>query len=404
MSLIVQKFGGTSVADSGRLRHVAQIITNTYKAGNQVVAVLSAQGDTTDELIEKAREINPGASTREMDMLLSTGEQISVALCAMAVEALGFPVVSLTGWQAGVVTNTVSMNARIKKVDTERIEAELDARRIVIVTGFQGINKYDDVTTLGRGGSDTTAVALAAAMNADVCEIYTDVDGVYSADPRIVPNARKMDEVTYEEMLEFASLGAKVLHNRCVEMARRYNVKLVVKSSMSEEEGTVVKESTKMEKMLISGVATDKNIAKITVAGMKDDPESTFRLLNLLAKHGMNIDVMIQSLEKDGTKTLTFTIARPDMLMAAELLKQHGDVLGRVDISCEEDVAKVSVVGAGVSSNPGVAAKMFEALSDAGINTDMITTSEIRITAVIAEDEAEAAMRVVHDRFAAEWE
>ena len=402
--LAVMKFGGSSVADLEKIRNVAERCIKKWKEGNQVIVVLSAMGKTTDGLIGQAHQIADMPSRREMDMLLSTGEQVSVSLMAMTMLKMGVPAISLNAWQVAMHTTSAYQNAKLKRIDTERIQKELDSNKIVVVTGFQGINKYDDVTTLGRGGSDTTAVALAAAMNADVCEIYTDVDGVYSADPRIVPNARKMDEVTYEEMLEFASLGAKVLHNRCVEMARRYNVKLVVKSSMSEEEGTVVKESTKMEKMLISGVATDKNIAKITVAGMKDDPESTFRLLNLLAKHGMNIDVMIQSLEKDGTKTLTFTIARPDMLMAAELLKQHGDVLGRVDISCEEDVAKVSVVGAGVSSNTGVAAKMFEALSDAGINTDMITTSEIRITAVIAEDEAEAAMRVVHDRFAAEWE
>lgn len=402
--LAVMKFGGSSVADLEKIRNVAERCIKKWKEGNQVIVVLSAMGKTTDGLIGQAHQIADMPSRREMDMLLSTGEQVSVSLMAMTMLKMGVPAISLNAWQVAMHTTSAYQNAKLKRIDTERIQKELDSNKIVVVTGFQGINKYDDVTTLGRGGSDTTAVALAAAMNADVCEIYTDVDGVYSADPRIVPNARKMDEVTYEEMLEFASLGAKVLHNRCVEMARRYNVKLVVKSSMSEEEGTVVKESTKMEKMLISGVATDKNIAKITVAGMKDDPESTFRLLNLLAKHGMNIDVMIQSLEKDGTKTLTFTIARPDMLMAAELLKQHGDVLGRVDISCEEDVAKVSVVGAGVSSNPGVAAKMFEALSDAGINTDMITTSEIRITAVIVEDEAEAAMRVVHDRFAAEWE
>ncbi len=272
MSLIVQKFGGTSVADSGRLRHVAQIITDTYKAGNQVVAVLSAQGDTTDELIEKAREINPGASTREMDMLLSTGEQISVALCAMAVEALGFPVVSLTGWQAGMVTNTVSMNARIKKVDTERIEAELDARRIVIVTGFQGINRYDDVTTLGRGGSDTSAVALAASLHADLCQIYTDVDGVYTADPRLVPHARKLDEVTYNEMLELATLGAQVLHNRSVEMAKKYNVSLEVLSSFSGNPGTKVKEVAKrMEKSYISSVAKDTNIARIALLGVPNE-------------------------------------------------------------------------------------------------------------------------------------
>ena len=402
--LAVMKFGGSSVADLGKIRNVAERCIKKWKDGNQVIVVLSAMGKTTDGLISQSQQITDMPSRREMDMLLSTGEQVSVSLMAMTMLQMGVPAISLNAWQVAMHTTSAYQNAKLKRIDTERIRKELDSNKIVVVTGFQGINKYEDVTTLGRGGSDTTAVALAAAMNADVCEIYTDVDGVYSADPRIVPNARKMEEVTYEEMLEFASLGAKVLHNRCVEMARRYNVKLVVKSSMSEAEGTVVKESTKMEKMLISGVATDKNIAKITVAGMKDDPESTFRLLNLLAKHGMNIDVMIQSLEKDGTKTLTFTIARPDMLMAAELLKQHSDVLGTVNISCEEDVAKVSVVGAGVSSNPGVAAKMFEALSDAGINTDMITTSEIRITAVIAENEAEAAMRAVHDRFAAEWE
>ena len=402
--LAVMKFGGSSVADLGKIRNVAERCIKKWKDGNQVIVVLSAMGKTTDGLISQAQQITDMPSRREMDMLLSTGEQVSVSLMAMTMLQMGVPAISLNAWQVAMHTTSAYQNAKLKRIDTERIRKELDSNKIVVVTGFQGINKYEDVTTLGRGGSDTTAGALAAAMNADVCEIYTDVDGVYSADPRIVPNARKMEEVTYEEMLEFASLGAKVLHNRCVEMARRYNVKLVVKSSMSEAEGTVVKESTKMEKMLISGVATDKNIAKITVAGMKDDPESTFRLLNLLAKHGMNIDVMIQSLEKDGTKTLTFTIARPDMLMAAELLKQHSDVLGTVNISCEEDVAKVSVVGAGVSSNPGVAAKMFEALSDAGINTDMITTSEIRITAVIAENEAEAAMRAVHDRFAAEWE
>ena len=393
--LAVMKFGGSSVADLGKIRNVAERCIKKWKDGNQVIVVLSAMGKTTDGLISKAQQITDMPSRKEMDMLFSTGEQVSVSLMAMTMLQMGVPAISLNAWQVAMHTTSAYQNAKLKRIDTERIRKELDSNKIVVVTGFQGINKYEDVTTLGRGGSDTTAVALAAAMNADVCEIYTDVDGVYSADPRIVPNARKMEEVTYEEMLEFASLGAKVLHNRCVEMARRYNVKLVVKSSMSEAEGTVVKESTKMEKMLISGVATDKNIAKITVAGMKDDPESTFRLLNLLAKHGMNIDVMIQSLEKDGTKTLTFTIARPDMLMAAELLKQHSDVLGTVNISCEEDVAKVSVVGAGVSSNPGVAAKMFEALSDAGINTDMITTSEIRITAVIAENEAEAAMRAV---------
>lgn len=402
--LVVMKFGGSSVADLEKIRNVAERCIKKRKEGNQVVVVLSAMGKTTDGLLAQAGEISKMPSRREMDMLLATGEQVSVSLMAMTMIQLGVTAISLNAWQVPMHTTSAYQNAKLKRVDTERITKELDSNKIVVVTGFQGINKYDDVTTLGRGGSDTTAVALAAALNADLCEIYTDVDGVYTADPRIVPDARKMPEVTYEEMLEFASLGAKVLHSRCVEMARRYNVNLVVKSSMSEEEGTIVKETTKMEKMLISGVAVDKNIAKIAVSGMKDNPESTFRLLNLMAKNGVNIDVMIQSLEKDGTKTLTFTVARPDRMMTLDLLKKYSDVIGNANVGCEEDVAKVSVVGAGVSSNPGVAAKMFEALSNAGINTDMVTTSEIRITAVIKESEAEMAMRAVHDRFASEWE
>ena len=402
--LVVMKFGGSSVADLDKIRNVAERCIKKWKEGNQVVVVLSAMGKTTDRLLAQAGEISSMPSRREMDMLLATGEQVSVSLMAMTMIQMGVTAISLNAWQVPMHTTSAYQNATLKRIDSERITKELDSNKIVVVTGFQGINKYDDVTTLGRGGSDTTAVALAAALNADLCEIYTDVDGVYTADPRIVPKARKMPEVTYEEMLEFASLGAKVLHSRCVEMARRYDVNLVVRSSMSEEEGTVVKETTKMEKMLISGVAVDKNIAKIAVSGMKDNPESTFKLLNLMAKNGVNIDVMIQSLEKDGTKTLTFTVARPDMMMTLDLLKKYSDVIGNANVSCEEDVAKVSVVGAGVSSNPGVAAKMFEALSNAGINTDMVTTSEIRITAVIKESEAETAMRAVHDRFASEWD
>ena len=401
--LAVMKFGGSSVADLDKIRNVAEQCIKKWREGNQVVVVLSAMGKTTDHLLSQAAHISSMPSRREMDMLLATGEQVSVSLMAMTMIQMGVTAISLNAWQVPMYTTSAYQNAKLKRIDTERIRKELDSNKIVVVTGFQGVNKYEDVTTLGRGGSDTTAVALAAALHADVCEIYTDVDGVYTADPRIVPDARKMPEVTYEEMLELASLGAKVLHNRCVEMARRYNVKLVVKSSMTEGEGTIVKESTKMEKMLISGVATDKNIAKISVAGMKNDPESTFKLLNLMAGNNMNIYVMIQSLDNDGTKTLTFTVARADMLVTMKLLEDHKDVLGDVHITCQEDVAKVSVVGAGVSANAGVAAKMFEALSGAGINTDMITTSEIRITAVVREDEAEMAMRAVHERFAEEW-
>ena len=400
MSLIVQKLGGTSVADSGRLRHVAQIITDTYKAGNQVVAVLSAQGDTTDELIEKAREINPGASTREMDMLLSTGEQISVALCAMAVEALGFPVVSLTGWQAGMVTNTVSMNARIKKVDTERIEAELDARRIVIVTGFQGINRYDDVTTLGRGGSDTSAVALAASLHADLCQIYTDVDGVYTADPRLVPHARKLDEVTYNEMLELATLGAQVLHNRSVEMAKKYNVSLEVLSSFSGNPGTKVKEVAKrMEKSYISSVAKDTNIARIALLGVPNEIGTSFKVFSLLAQHNINVDIILQGIGHEEGKDICFTVAQSDLAMAEKLLRENQERIRFRVLETNADVAKVSVVGAGVIGNPGVAAKLFEALYDAGININMISTSEIKISVLVERRDAEKAVQVIHDKF-----
>ena len=399
MSLIVQKFGGTSVRDAKRIRNVAGIIAETYLAGNDVIVVLSAQGDTTDDLIAKAEEINPHASKREMDMLLSTGEQISVALCAMALEAMGLPCISLAAWQVGIQSTSVHSDARIKKIDTERIQSELDQHRIVIVTGFQGLNKYEDITTLGRGGSDTSAVALAAVLHADLCQIYTDVDGVYTADPRIVPNARKMEEVTYDEMLEMASLGAKVLHSRCVEIAKKYGVELLVCSSLNRNSGTMVREKTKMEKMLISGVAADKNVAKIRVAGLGNDPESTFRLLNLLDRNNLNIDVMIQSLGKDGTKSVSFTVAKPDMLRTIDVLNDNKDSLGIKKLDYDENVAKISVIGAGVRSHSGVAAKMFGALANAGINTEMITTSEIRITALIDEAYADQAMRAIHETF-----
>ncbi|MCD7907756.1 MAG: aspartate kinase [Clostridium sp.] len=400
MSLIVQKFGGSSVADGDRLRHVAQIITDTYKAGNQVVAVLSAQGDTTDDLIEKAREINPHASTREMDMLLSTGEQISVALCAMAVEALGCPVVSLTGWQAGMVTNTVSMNARIKKVDTERIESELDARRIVIVTGFQGINRLDDVTTLGRGGSDTSAVALAASLHADLCQIYTDVDGVYTADPRLVPHARKLDEVTYNEMLELATLGAQVLHNRSVEMAKKYNVKLEVLSSFSGNPGTKVKEVAKrMEKTYISSVAKDTNIARIALLGVPNEIGTSFKVFSLLAQHNINVDIILQGIGHEQGKDICFTVAEHDLATSEQLLRENQERIRFRELETNADVAKVSVVGAGVIGNPGVAARLFEALYDAGININMISTSEIKISVLVERRDAEKAVQVIHDKF-----
>ena len=399
MGLIVQKFGGTSVADTERLRNVARIITDTYKAGNQVVVVLSAQGDTTDDLIEKAKEINPEGSNREMDMLLSTGEQISVALCAMAIEALGYPVVSLTGWQAGILTDTAAKNARIKKIDTERLEAELDQKRIVIVTGFQGVDRNQNITTLGRGGSDTTAVALAAALHADKCEIYTDVDGVYTADPRIVKNARKIDEIIYDEMLELATSGAKVLHNRSVEMAKKYGVELVVRSSLTSEEGTVVKEVVKMEKMLITGVAADRNTVRISAIGVKDEPGIAFKLFNTLARNNINVDIILQSVGRNGTKDISFTVSEDDLQEALQILEEKKDVLTIKEITYSTDVAKVSIVGAGMLSNPGVAAKMFESLFNSNINISMISTSEIRITVLIDEKDTEKAMIAIHDGF-----
>lgn len=400
MGLIVQKFGGTSVADTERLRNVAKIITDTYKAGNQVVVVLSAQGDTTDDLIEKAKEINPEGSNREMDMLLSTGEQISVALCALAIEALGYPVVSLTGWQAGIRTDTAAKNARIKKIDTERLEAELDQKRIVIVTGFQGVDRNQNITTLGRGGSDTSAVALAAALEADLCQIYTDVDGVYTADPRHVKGARKLDEVTYNEMLELATLGAQVLHNRSVELAKKYNVKLEVLSSFTGHPGTKVKGVVKrMEKTAVSSVAKDKDIARIALIGVPNEVGTSFKVFSLLAQNHINVDIILQGIGHEEGKDICFTVAEDDLKKAAELLESHKDELRFARLETNADIAKVSVVGSGMINNPGVAAKLFEALYDAHININMISTSEIKISVLVDKKDADRAVQAVHDKF-----
>ena len=400
MGLIVQKFGGTSVADTERLRNVARIITDTYKAGNQVVVVLSAQGDTTDDLIEKAKEINPEGSNREMDMLLSTGEQISVALCAMAIEALGYPVVSLTGWQAGILTDTAAKNARIKKIDTERLEAELDRKRIVIVTGFQGVDRNQNITTLGRGGSDTSAVALAAALEADLCQIYTDVDGVYTADPRYVKGAKKLDEVTYNEMLELATLGAQVLHNRSVELAKKYNVKLEVLSSFTGHPGTKVKGVAKrMEKTAVSSVAKDKDIARIALVGVPNEVGTSFKVFSLLAQNHINVDIILQGIGHEEGKDICFTVAEGDLKKAAELLESHKAELRFARLETNADIAKVSVVGSGMINNPGVAAKLFEALYDAHININMISTSEIKISVLVDKKDADRAVQAVHDKF-----
>ena len=397
--LVVKKFGGSSVADKERIFNVARRCIEDYEKGNDVVVVLSAMGKTTDGLIAKAHEINPNPPKRELDMLLVTGEQVSVALMAMAMSSLGVPAVSLNAAQVVMHTSSAYGSAKLKRIDVERIRHELESRRIVIVTGFQGINKYDDFTTLGRGGSDTTAVALAAALHADVCEIYTDVEGVYTADPRVVPNARKLAEVSYDEMLEFASLGAKVLHNRSVEMAKKYGVKLVVLSSLTRAEGTIVKEETKVERTLISGVAADASVARISVLGVENKPGITFRVFNLLAKNHINVDIIIQSVTEPGKKDISFTVAKTDLSDTMDLLRENRESLTAREIVSEEGAAKLSVIGAGMCSNPGVAAKMFEALYSADVNTEMIATSEIRITALIDERDVKRAMRAVHDAF-----
>ena len=404
MSLIVQKFGGTSVADADRIRNVARIITETYRKGHSVVAVLSAQGDTTDDLIEKAQEINPSASKREMDMLLATGEQISISLCAMAIERMGYQAVSLTGWQAGMLTDSSYSSARIKRIRTERIQKELDKKKIVLVAGFQGINKYDDITTLGRGGSDTSAVALAAALHADLCQIYTDVDGVYTADPRHVTGARKLDEITFDEMLELASLGAQVLHNRSVEMAKRYNVNMEVLSSFSGKPGTKVKEVVKtMEKIHVSGVAKDKNVARLALVGLADQPGIAFKIFSLLAKKDINVDIILQSIGRDESKDISFTVARDDAQTAKAILEELKESIGFKSIQVDDHVAKVSIVGAGMAHNAGVASKMFEALYSAGINIQMISTSEIKVSVLVDERDADRAVQAIHDRFFSEF-
>ena len=399
MSLIVQKFGGSSVANKERVMNVARRIVETYKNGNSVVVVVSAQGDTTDDLIEKAKEITSSPSKREMDMLLSTGEQISISLLAMAIHELGYPAISLTGWQAGVSTDCTYSSARIGNIDVSRINKELDHKNIVIVAGFQGINRFDDITTLGRGGSDTSAVALAAALRADLCEIYTDVDGVYTADPRVVKDAKKMDSVSYDEMLELASMGANVLHNRSVEMAKKYNVNLCVRSSLNNNDGTVVKEVKDVEKMLVKGVAHDYDVARIALCDIEDKPGVAFKIFSLLAQKGINVDIILQSIGRENKKDISFTVTASNLENAVKILEDNKEALGFNEIKTRDTVAKVSIVGAGMVNNPGVAAKMFEALYEAGVNIHMISTSEIKVSVLISERNVEKAVNAIHDKF-----
>ncbi len=395
--LVVKKFGGTSVANKERMYNVAKRCIEDYQKGNDVVVVLSAMGKYTDELITMAKDMNPNPPKREMDMLYTIGEQMSVSLMAMVMNNLGVPAVSLNAFQVGMHTTSNYGNARLKRIDSERIRNELEQRKIVLVTGFQGVDKYDNYTTLGRGGSDTTAVALAAALNADSCEIYTDVDGVFTADPRKVPNARKLEVISYDEMLELATLGAGVLHNRSVEMAKKYGVTLVVRSSLNNSEGTIVKEVKNMEKMLVSGVAADKDTTRISLIGLKDEPGVAFRLFNHLARHNIGVDMILQSVGRDGTKDITFTTTEDNAQEAVEIVERHFHEYEKIDV--EKDIVKVSIVGAGMQTNPGVAAKMFEALYDQGINIKMISTSEIRVSVLIDEKYTEKAMTAIHDKF-----
>ena len=399
MSLIVQKFGGSSVANPERVFNVAGIVTDTYKRGNDVVVVVSAQGDTTDDLIAKAEEINPHPSKREMDMLLTAGEQMSAALMAMAIEKLGFPVVSLLGWQAGFRTSSAYGSARIYDVKADRIRKELDKKNIVVVTGFQGINRYNDMTTLGRGGSDTSAVAIAASMHADLCQIYTDVEGVFTADPRKVPAARKLKAISYDEMLELATLGAQVLNNRSVEMAKKYGIELEVLSSLTKKPGTIVREVGKVEEMLISGIAKDDDVARISIIGVPDRPGLAFKIFSKLSAKNINVDIILQSVGRNGTKDISFTIARNNLQEAIDLLNPYVELIGASSVVYDENVAKGSIVGAGMESHPGVASRMFEALFAANINIQMIATSEIKISVLIDAEEADRAVSAIHKRF-----
>ena len=399
MALIIQKFGGSSVKDKEHIFNVARIVAKTHKEGNDVIVVVSAQGDTTDDLLAKSKEITDNPSARELDMLLCAGEQISVSLLCMALAELGCKAVSLLGWQAGFITDRTHGKARIRKIDTERLECEIGKNQVVVVAGFQGSNRADDLTTLGRGGSDTSAVAIAAAMKADLCRIYTDVDGVYTADPRIVSTAKKLDEITFDEMLELASLGAQVLNNRSVELAKKYNVKLEVLSSLGECPGTIVKEVTKLEGMIIKGVAKDTDVSTISILGVNNTPGIAFKVFSLLAQKKINVDLILQSVGRDNTKDLAFTVAAGDRKLATELIEDHLKIFGASHVKYDENVAKVSVVGAGMQSNSSVASTMFEALFENNINIHMISTSEIKISVIIDKEDANRAVNAIHEAF-----
>ena len=397
MSLIVLKFGGTSVASRERLLGAASIIEKAWRAGNDTVVVVSAQGDTTDELLQKAAEISARPPEREMDMLLATGEQISIALLSMALDSLGCPAVSLTGWQAGVSTDGFHTKARIRFVETARIRQQLAQKKIVVVAGFQGIDSQGDITTIGRGGSDTTAVALAAALGAEKCIIYTDVDGVYTGDPRLVRGARKLEEITYDEMLELASMGAQVLHNRSVELAKRSRVQIEVRAGSTDEPGTIVREET-MEQRKVSGVAQDADVAVISLTGTADVPGIAYKIFDRLAKEKINVDMIVQSAAENHCKHICFTVAQDQAEQALALIQDQQDVAYQ-SLAMDEDVSKISIVGAGMAGSSGVASEMFQALYEQGINIMFISTSEIKVSVVIKSQDAQRAVQAIHDKF-----
>ena len=400
--IIVQKYGGSSVANTERIFNIARRIVNTHEAGNNVVVVLSAQGHTTDHLLEKAREINKNASKRELDMLLCTGEQQSVALMAMAIHTLGHSAISLNAVQVGIHASNVHGNAHIKNIDTTRIIEELGKNQIVLVAGFQGINEHNDMTTLGRGASDTTAVALAAVLNANICEIYSDVNGIYTVDPRIVPTARKLPSVGYDDMLELAFAGVQMLHGRAVEMAKRYNVHIVVRSSMDNNDdlssGTWIMEEEAVEQLKVSGIAIDRNVARVTLTGLNDEPGVAFRIFSILAAEQISVDIILRSVSSNRCD-ISFTVQREDLSAVYSILEAHKSEINFDSIEADESLAKLSVVGAGMATNSGVAAAMFEALYEAGVNIHMISTSEIKIAVLIDELQVSKAANAVHDKF-----
>jgi len=397
--IVVQKFGGSSVANAERIMNVARRIVKTYEAGNSVVVVLSAQGNTTDRLYEKAREVNPNANKRELDMLLCTGEQQSVALMAMAIHSLGHGAISLNAVQVGIHATDVHGNAHIENIETKRIKEELKRNNIVLVAGFQGVNHFGDLTTLGRGASDTTAVALAAVLDAKVCEIYSDIDGIYTVDPRIVPTAKKLPEVSYDDMLELAFAGVQMLHGRAVEMAKRYKVQIVVRSSMTDTAGTWIKEGINVEQLAVSGIAIDRNVARISILGLEDKPGKAFQLFSLLAKEQISVDIILQSLTQDSTCEISFTVTRQDLTAARNILAAHQEDIGYQAIETDESLAKISVVGAGMATNSGVASAMFEALYESDVSIKMISTSEIKIAVLVDERQVSKAATAIHDKF-----